>query len=144
VSDSEGPPPAEETTVDAGVGTAIPLPLPIGGLLWLPGVYLVLVMLLMASQVEDAMRSTTKGSSVPTGVFLIHLANLAVSLFLTIKFFQRRRYVPLLIMGWSLFAAVTWVGQTLPARAIIYKMGSVALIVSYFSLSKRVKRTFLL
>ena len=156
MSTLEGPPPANGTTVDAGAGTAAPAPLPIGGLLWIPGVYLGFVTLMMFGQLAKVMPnvSDVPGAAPASGAAArgyvspvaaaILLANFAVPFFLSIKFFQRRRYIPLFIIAWSLLGLVSSLGQGLPARALVFKFGSAALLVSYFSLSQRVKRTFLL
>ena len=142
------------TTADAGTSAAAPAPQPIGGLLWIPAVFLVLITLGMFGTVAKSMRSAmevlvatpARGFSVSPVVAAIQIVNVVVSLFVLIKFFQRRRYIPLLIIAFALFNGVAAIGlsQALPPRAILLALVSTALLVSYFSLSKRVKRTFLL
>lgn len=128
--------------MDAGAAVP-PEPLPIGGLLWIPAVVLVLTMLSGFSTLSKLMGPMGSPSGVSPVAAAIHFTNLAVPLFLLLKFFERRRYVPLLIIVWCVLSAVTWIGQSLPSRAVVYKFGGAALLVSYFSLSKRVRRTFL-
>jgi hypothetical protein len=66
-------------------------------------------------------------------------------LFAAIKFFQRRRYVPLLIIGASLLRGVQVIGfgrDSFPPRSVAITFAAIAALVAYFSLSTRVRRTF--
>jgi len=121
--------------------TATPAPLPIGGLLWIPGIFLGFVTLLMLGTVAKNLQAPL------TPLFAaIQIVNVFLPLFVTLKFFQRRRYVPLLIIGGSLFNAMLAIGfgPKMPPRAIAIAICTAAVLVGYFSSSKRVKQTFLL
>lgn len=148
MSDPQGPESADGTPAEAGASAAAPAPLPIGGLLWIPAVFLVLTTLIMFGRISQSVivRGAPEWPSVPPAVAAIQFINFAVPLFLSIKFFQRRRYVPLLVIAWTLLSLVPMIGlgQSLPPRAMLLKFVIAALLVSYLSLSKRVKRTFLL
>jgi hypothetical protein len=112
-------------------------------LLWIPGIFLGLVTLLTFGTVA---RSIQAPGNVSALFAAIQIVNVILPLFVTIKFFQRRRYVPLLIIGGSLLKGVQAIGfgPEFPPRTIAITFGTAAVLVGYFSLSKRVKQTFLL
>ena len=158
---------ADGTAGDAT--TAAAEALPIGGLLWIPAVYLGFATLVFFGRSVKSLESLRErevlagAASVPglphsPGSLRLlveasgHFAFFFVFLWIVARFFQRRRNVPMLIIVVSLLLNLVAPGVLYvlgPGRGMttVQVVGAVigaALFVSYFSLSKRVKRTFLL
>lgn len=142
--------------------------LPIGGLLWLPAIGLLaaagralfgsamslgslleLQRLGAASSAPGLSRSSLSLRTVYIGSF--RLALFVALAWLGIRFFHRKRNVPMLMIGLLVLDLAGVVGlyalgrgRTLGFSTVTGTIGAVAIWVPYFLVSVRVKRTFIL